>query len=466
MRNAGVTKVDINVAGPFRYGRVGADYLITNDFGDWLVLAAAQFRSFVEGDLDGDDALKSRLRDNRFLHGEIGLADAAERLRQRYWFLDHGPSHHVLAVTERQAEGDEGGEMSLETADRAVDCAFMSTSPSLEFVLVGGEPLLAWPVVQRVIEYSQSKNRLSRKRLTTRVESSLEGLDDDKLAWLVAREALVTVTLTASDMDDAASPSRAAIARLHAAWAEAGRDPETYHVSLRVELTAALLPRAAELADLAAELGCRTLELTAAPDLRFVLGDEGTEGSTVGVRAWVDAFAATLDRCVEHEQAGAPVALAPAQTFLRKILGGRDPNDPAIRAPASDGIGQLAYSSDGRVFASDAGRRLADDAEEDLFQLGELRYHGYHDMITSPTVRALVLASIPDGQPGCSSCAFKPFCGLSPAANYAEQGSIHGRVRDSSTCQRHEGIQTLLFERLEQGDDGVRSVFDRWSEPS
>ncbi len=464
MQNAGVTTVDVHVAGPFRHGRIGDDYLITNDLGDWLVLSRGDFRSFVEGKLDAAGALRERLRSHRFLHGEIALSDAAERLRQRLWFLDHGPSHHVLALTERASTSDEGGDMSLETADRAVDCAFMSTSPSLELTLTGGEPLANWEAVKRVIEYSQSKNRLSRKRLSHRLHSDLTLLDDDKLAWLVAKGAVVTTEVTVAMLDDAASPARTAIRRLHDAWSEAGADPETHHVTLRAVLAGPLLARAAEVADLAASLGCRTLELAAATDLRFVLGDEARAADST--TDWLAAFETVLERCLAHEQAGHPLALAPAQTFLRKILGGRDPNDPAIRAPAADGIGCLAYSWDGRVFASDAGRRLADEAEEDLFQLGELRYHGYHDMITSPAVRALVLASIPDGQPGCESCAFKPFCGLSPAANYGEQGSIHGRVRDGSTCQRHEGIQRLLFERLHRGDEETRSVFDRWSEPA
>ena len=59
MQAAGVTDVDVNVAGPFRHRRIGDDYLITNDFGDWLFLSAEEFKRFVHGEIAAGEPLQT-----------------------------------------------------------------------------------------------------------------------------------------------------------------------------------------------------------------------------------------------------------------------------------------------------------------------------------------------------------------------------------------------------------------------
>ncbi|MDP6944812.1 MAG: hypothetical protein QF464_11735, partial [Myxococcota bacterium] len=181
--------------------------------------------------------------------------------------------------------------------------------------------------------------------------------------------------------------------------------------------------------------------------------------------AWLDAYVQALDQCIAHEADGKPVAETTARVLTRRVLGDRAPNHAQFRSPAADGIGQLAYHWDGRVFSSEAGRQLAQDADDEMFKLGELRIHGYHDMITSPTVRALVLATLLEGQPGCNDSVYAPFGGLSPADCYAEHGSIHGRPAEHAGWRRLVRTLDALFERI-RGDDATSSVLKRWSEPS
>ena len=155
-----------------------------------------------------------------------------------------------------------------------------------------------------------------------------------------------------------------------------------------------------------------------------------------------------------------------ARVLTQRILGDRAPNEIRYRSPASDGIGEIAYNWDGRVFSSEVGRQLAESDEDEMFKIGELRLHGYHDMITSPTVRALVLSSLVEGQPTYRDSAYAPFGALSPAACYVEQGSIHGRPGEHSGWLRFVRTLDQLFNHLQSGDDALRSVLQRWSEPS
>lgn len=459
MQAAGITDVDVNVAGPFRVRRLDDDYLITNDFADWLFLSTEELKSFVEGELEEDSELYERLRSKRFIHGALDLNEAAERYRARRWFLDHGPRTHTLAL----CDGVTGGEsMSPELLDRAVDCAFMSTSPELVFALAGPAPLLNWAGVERIVTYVESKNRLARKRVSVSLLTGLDDLTDEMVSFIAQHRVQVCAQLNGGAAS-AWESAKTWLPRLSEAYSKVEADAQRLYAV--VHHTAALdevddLPA---VVDFAVAMDCQAVLLEPAPSQPFL---DGVSEDSRRPSAWLDSYESALNRCLYHEAEGQPIAEVTARILAQRILGDRAPNEARYRSPASDGIGEMAYNWDGRVFSSEAGRQIAQVFEDEMFKIGELRLHGYHDMITSPTVRALVLASLVEGQPACSDSAYAPFGGLSPAACYAEHGSIHGRPAEHSQWVRLVRTLDRLFNHLRCGDDAARSALHRWSEPS
>jgi radical SAM protein with 4Fe4S-binding SPASM domain len=151
-----------------------------------------------------------------------------------------------------------------------------------------------------------------------------------------------------------------------------------------------------------------------------------------------------------------------AGIFLTKILTGDDPNFLDIRSPCGAGIGQVAYDHDGKLYTCDEGRMLGATGDP-MFQLGDVGTARYRDLMRHPTVRALTIASNLDGQPDCVSCVYKPYCGVCPVVNYASQGSIFGRMRDSAWCHVHMGIQDYLFGKLVEDDPATVDILRRWT---
>jgi uncharacterized protein len=459
VQQAGITDVDVNVAGPFRVRRLENEYLITNDFGDWLFLSGEELKSFVEGKVEQGAELYERLSTKRFIHGTLDLNEAAERYRARRWFLDHGPRTHSLALCGGTADGEM---MSPELLDRAVDCAFMSTSPELVFELTGSDALLNWTGVERVVTYVESKNRLARKRVSIVLLSSLDALTDDMVTFLAKHRVQACARISGSD----ASKWEAAktwLPKLSEAYSKVEADAQRLHASLHHTALKGDSDDLSAVVDFAVSTGCQTVLLEPTSSQPFL---DGVSEDSSRLSAWLDSYDKALDRCLHHESEGQPMAEVTARVLAQRILGDRAPNDARYRSPAADGIGEMAYHWDGRVFSSEAGRQLAQLNEDEMFKIGELRIHGYHDMITSPTVRALVLASLVEGQPACNDSAYAPFGGLSPAACYAEHGSIHGRPAEHSHWVRLVRTLDRLFNHLRSGDDAAQSALHRWSEPS
>ena len=57
----------------------------------------------------------------------------------------------------------------------------------------------------------------------------------------------------------------------------------------------------------------------------------------------------------------------------------------------------------------------------------------------------------------------RPYCGVPPSYSHKTQGTIFGRMRESSLCAVHKGIQDYLFEKLGSGDPTVLETFKKWT---
>ena len=155
------------------------------------------------------------------------------------------------------------------------------------------------------------------------------------------------------------------------------------------------------------------------------------------------------------------VVEATAADFITRVIAGHEARPTENRSPGSDGIGELAYGWEGTVYTSDEGRVLGERGDT-IFAVGNAIRDGYHDLMTHPTIRALVLASVGDGQPGYASWVYKPFCGPRPSRNYIDQGSVQGRAGDSSNFLNNQAILDSIFTLL-GSETPEREVLEGWA---
>ncbi|MBX3275858.1 MAG: His-Xaa-Ser system radical SAM maturase HxsB [Sandaracinaceae bacterium] len=467
----------------FRFRRLGPDRtLVTNLEGRWLVLSDADFEAYVTGAVARSSALYERLSDANFLRASWSEAKARDMIAKRKTFLGYGPNLHVFVVTLRcnetcvychasRADMDATHtDMTPEIAEKAVDLAFMSTSPTITLEFQGGEPLVRFDLVKHIIEYAEAKNETAKKTVELTMVSNLSLMDDDKLAYLLDHRVQICTSIDGpKDLHDKQRklPSYSAydaatrwIATINEAYAARGLDPTLYHVEALVTVTRAALERPKELVDTYAALGCRAMFLRPIDPFGFA-------GKTAKLVEYPRAdylrfYAEATDHILELNRGGTQILERYAAILLTKILRGEDPNFLDLRSPAGAGVSMLAYSYDGGVYTCDEGRMLAAQGD-DTFRLGDVFTSTYRDLVGHPTVRAMVIASNLDSQPDCVDCTYNPYCGIQTTHNHKTQGSIFGRMRESSVCAVHKGIQDYLFGKLADGDPHVLEAFERWN---
>jgi His-Xaa-Ser system radical SAM maturase HxsB len=464
----------------FRFREVAGRVVITNYEGNFLILDKPEFEAFARGEAEGE--LYARLRDANFVRDEYDVPKAAQMYRRRRRFVHYGPNLHLMVVTLRcnetcvychasRADMDATHtDMTPEIAERTVDMALRTTSPSLTIEFQGGEPLVNFDVVKHTIEYAVPRAAKLGKELEFTMVSNLALMDEEKLAYLLRHKVQICTSIDGPKalhdkqrklpMLSAFDKAEFWIKRINAAYEEMGLDPTLYHVEALLTTTRATLTAYKEIVDTYVGLGCRALFLR--PVDPFGFADKTKRVVEYPRAEYLAFYRNAVDYMIELNKQGVEVLERYAAIFLTKILSGEDPNFLDIRSPGGAGLGQLAYNYDGKIFSSDEGRMLY-EMGDDAFLLGDVRADAYRDVVGHPTVRAMSIASNLDTQPDCVNCAYLPYCGTQPEHNHKTLGSMMGRMRESSMCAVHKGIQDYLFETLGSGDAETIEVLRRWT---
>lgn len=468
---------------PFRMRRVGAANVLSNDFGDHVFLDDAEFARVMAGQIEAGEPLWAKLKERNFLSAELDRQAMIERTQKKMKFLAYGPNLHILVVTLRCDHGCSychasrapmsatETDMSIETAERSVDFAFESTSPGLTIEFQGGEPLVNWPVVEHVIEYALQKNALARKALSFALVTNLSLMDEDKLDYLIKRRVQICTSLDGPEdlhneirvFKDGNSHANAVrwMKRINERYGELGLDQKLYKVEALPTITRQSLGRGREILDHYVEVGCHSIFLRHLDPFGFAAKTRRRLGYNMS--EFLEFYEDSLDYVMELNRQGIDFIERTAAVFLARIVAHLEPNFLDIRNPCGAGIGQLAYNYDGRIFTCDEGR-MVDEGGNSCFALGNVADTGYQEAMASPTVRAMSIASTLQAQPGCDNCVYLPWCGICPVHNFVEQGTIQGRMADSSWCQKHMGILDLLMKKLHRADPHEMAVFERWTQ--
>ena len=131
-----------------------------------------------------------------------------------------------------------------------------------------------------------------------------------------------------------------------------------------------------------------------------------------------------------------------------------------LMSPAGIGVGALVYNYDGRIYASDESRMLA-EMKDETFCLGSVDDR-YEALILSDKLLDPLEQSFANSAPMCSDCAFEPYCGADPVFHHATQKDFVGHKALSEFCKRNMAIFRGLIDRMER-DAETRQIFQRWA---
>jgi His-Xaa-Ser system radical SAM maturase HxsB len=462
---------------PFRFMRWSPqEVLVVNDVGEYVFLKAAEFERLVSRMLGRDEPPYLDLRSKHFIcdsDSALPLQLLATKYRTKKFHLAGFTKLHMFVVTLRcdhsckycqvsRATSDPGRfDMTPETARMAMDLMFRSPSPNLKVEFQGGEPLLNFDLVRYIVEEVRRRNEREGRHIEFVIATNLVPITDDMLAFMREQQILLSTSLDGPEFlhnGNRPRPGRDSYARvlenIHRAREAVGHD----RVSALMTTTERSLKYPGEIIDEYVRLGFDTIFLRPISPYGFAI--RTGEAWRYQMDRFLEFYTEGLDHVIELNRQGIPIVEVYAQILLTRILTPWGGGYIDLQSPAGAVIGAVAYNYDGRVYASDESRMLAEMGDES-FCLGTVD-EGYEALFGSATARALATGSVLESLPGCSDCAFLPFCGADPVFQYRTQGDVIGHKATSPFCQKNMTIIRHLLEKLRSGDEFVQALLTSW----
>lgn len=466
---------------PIRWRQLGDRILVTNDGGQFAWMDRDAFGDFMAGTLTEDHPAHQTLVQSGMIRDPESETAILDKIRRRSDHLFMGPNLHIIILTlrcnqkcvychaSRKAEGASRYDMDMETAEKVLDVIFQSPSPDLTIEFQGGEPAMNFDILRFIVNDARSRADLEGRSVYFSLVSNLSSLNQEQIDFLVEQGVMVCTSIDgpASLHDRARKFSKgsahAATLEKIDAFAEAYKkrelDQELAYVNALATVSRAALKHSKQIVDEYVRLGYKVIHLR--PLNPFGMGKKvwAKEGYTA--EEFLEFWTEAVDQIIELNRQGVEIMEKMASLMLTRIMTDLNPNYMDLRSPCGAGIGQLAYNHDGRVYTCDEGRMVG-AMGDDIFCIGDVHSDNYESIIRHPGVRSLCVASCLECLPGCSECAFAPFCGVCPVYNYVQEGDLVARCPDNDRCRIQKGMFDYLFTRLEE--PGVETIFLKWTE--
>ncbi len=385
---------------PFYFKEFKGDYLLTNDIGDWLFLTNKEFKKFLTGDFKKDKTLGLKLREKNFLKKELNLAETVKKYYWRNESLFLGPSLHIVIPTLRcnqkcvychasaQDISKKEFDMSLKTAKRVVDRIFESPTKDIVIEFQGGEPLLNWPVLKYIIEYSQKKAKAQKKLIWHKLVSNFSLMDKKKFKYLLDNK--VGLAMSFDGPEKLHNSQRIFfggnsyeivvkwIKNFYKIYPELLKKKYIYRMSGVVTITKFSLPCHKEIIDEYSKLGF--MDVYIRPMDPFGFSKKNWKRLGYGAEEYLNFYKKLLSYIIKLNLAGKKFREKTALVFLKKILTNEDPFHTEYRSPCGAVISQIAYNYNGDIYTCDEGRMVGMMGDEN-FKLGNIFENSYNDII-------------------------------------------------------------------------------------
>jgi len=463
---------------PWRFTNLRDDqYVLTNMAGEYISLARDEVQRFAKGELPADEPTYVELKARHFLIDDdtnVAIDLLALKTRTKLAPLANFTGLHIFVATLRcehscpycqvsRANDDRTEfDMSEVTAARSLDLVFQSPSPAIKIEFQGGEPLLNFPLIKYVVAEAKRLNESARRDLAFVIATNLALLSDEHLAFAREHDILISTSLDGpAELHNRNRPRQGrdshqrAVDGINRARAVLG----FHRVGALMTTTAASLRQVRDIIDEYVRMDFGGIFLRPLSPYGFAIKTKFYQ--SYDQRRWLDFYFEGLDYIIDLNRAGLDFIEHYAAMVLKKMLTPSQTSYVDLMSPAGIGIGALVYNYNGTVYVSDESRMLAEMGDES-FALGNVHDDSFAELMLSEKLLEPLEKSFAASVPGCSWCAFEPYCGADPVFHHATQGDFVGKKPLSAFCTRNMAVFRGLIERME-ADEEVRDIFERWA---
>jgi His-Xaa-Ser system radical SAM maturase HxsB len=464
---------------PFRFHRLN-EYkeVLVNEIGDHLVVPTGTVKEIVSRKLSKEEKpeLYGDLIANFFISEDAipPLIDiAATRYRTKKSFLDNFTALHIFVVSlrcehtchycqvSRVTQDKDRFDMSRDHINKGIDLMMQSPNPYVTMEFQGGEALLSFENIIYAVERTKELAPVFHKEINYVICTNLAVMTEEILYYCKENNILISTSLDGPDFvhnENRRRPGRNSyeltIKGIELSRNYLGKD----RVSALMTTTNLSLEHPVEIVEEYYKQGFRNIFLRPISPYGFALKNDAK--NKYETDKFLSFYKKAFSRILEYNFSGEFFSEDYATIILRKILTPFPVGYVDLSSPTGSITNVIVFNYDGAIYASDESRMLA-EMKDFTFRLGHLDTHSYEQVFYGSQAREIVEAGINESLPGCSDCAFQPYCGADPVHNHATQGDLHGYRPTSSFCHKNMEIIRYLIELMDS-DKRIRKIFESW----
>ena len=453
----------------------GLDYLATNWIGEPIFCNKADIEKLIHGRLAKHTAKYDDFKAKHFLYDDessVALDLLAAKFFSQQQYKSRGTSLFMFVTTlrcehtckycqvSRRTQDSTTFDMSAEQAQLAIDFMFQSPSPVYKVEFQGGESLLNFPLIQYIVKAVNQRNDNIGKKVSFVITTNLACLTQDHLDFCKLHGVDISTSLDGpAELHNFNRPRpgkdshKRAVDGIHRVRQELG----PHAISALMTTTAKSLKYPKEIVDEYLEQGFSSVFLRPISPYGFAIKTKAARAYEA--EQWLDFYFQALEYIIELNRRGTYFREAYATLLLKKIYG-QPTYYVDLQSPSGIGIGGIIFNYNGKIYASDEGRMLAEMGDE-TFCLGHLEKDSYAVTMKQDRLWEPLRKSLAESSPQCHDCAVRPFCGSEPVFHHATQGDVCGHKATSDFCNRNMKILKYLFGQLSKKPE-ERRILESW----
>lgn len=400
----------------------------------------------------------------------------ANKLRSRKAYLDSFTALHMIVVTLRcncackychaPSKGnnkDNLYDMDEETAYRTVDFIMQTPSKSIKIEFQGGEPMLNYPIVEKIILYAEKLNKKLKKELSFVICTNLLAISQEQIKFFYNHKVSISTSCDGQkDLHDECRKSLisdSAYDSFFENMLQVRRICGKGEPSALLTITRRNISSIESIIDLYRDLGFNNIFIRALNPYGYAV--ENKDELSYTVDEFIDAYDKALKYIINLNLQGTYFVEAYAAMFLQRIMTPFPTGFVDLQSPCGAGLLGAIYYYNGDVYPADEGRMLAASGDKH-FLMGNVKTSNYRDVFDGRVIKELVKNSCVENMAGCSYCAYKQFCGADPIRYYVECGNIYGKRYASDFCKKNQAIIKILLRYVHENDRNIMKVFWSW----
>ena len=328
--------------------------------------------------------------------------------------------------------------------------------------LQGGEPLLAFDLIQYIVPQAKQQAGLRGKGLDIVVTTNLALATDEMLRYFREEGVKVSTSLDGPEFLHNQNRPRPGNDSYQRAidGIQRGRDILGFeNVAALMTTTSASLSYPREIIDEYVRWNFHTIFLRPISPYGFAIKTRRRTGYEMP--RFLEFYKTGLQHILEINRGGYRLAEIYTQLLLSKILTPNGTGYVDLQSPAGGAWNVLVYNYNGDVYASDEARMLA-EMNDTSFRLGNVHRDSMRSLFTSENALQMFEASCNQSLAGCSDCAYQPYCGADPVYHHATQGDMYGHRPTSGFCTRNMDVISHLFGMIREDNPLTMGIFWSW----